>query len=190
VLPELLEAQPAKVSAPRTKAPDALSMLARLCVTARLARKTVRSCRDSRAHGAVSHRQPPRLADSHILSRESLSCDSPDDYRLERGAGRFAAGRLAAGGALAVRGDPPAAVEPCSPTTFLTVSHVRVVTSSPNVFEISVMNTGPRGPGTYAPNSSRSSSCSSCAPSSSTGNRGRFAGSARRNVTMRLAAEE
>lgn len=32
--------------------------------------------------------------------------------------------------------------------TFFTVSHVRVVISFPNVFSISVMNTGPRGPGT------------------------------------------
>jgi len=32
--------------------------------------------------------------------------------------------------------------------TFMTVSQVRVVTSFPNVFSMSVMNTGPRGPGT------------------------------------------
>jgi len=31
---------------------------------------------------------------------------------------------------------------------FLTVSQVRVVNSVPKVFSISVMNTGPRGPGT------------------------------------------
>ena len=32
--------------------------------------------------------------------------------------------------------------------TLVTVSQVRVVTSLPKVFSMSVMNTGPRGPGT------------------------------------------
>ena len=35
-----------------------------------------------------------------------------------------------------------------TPTTFFTVSQVRVVSASPSVFSISVMNTGPREPGT------------------------------------------
>src|SRR5439155_1442370 len=71
--------------------------------------------------------------------------------------------------------------------TFATVSHVRVVWSLPNVFSISVMNTGPFGFGRYALKISPSSIVRMRAPSVSTGSLILAVGRPRRNVTMRLA---
>lgn len=51
----------------------------------------------------------------------------------------------------------------------------------------SVMNTGPRGPGTYALNTSRPFSDKMRAPSSSTGSFGSVSGGSRKKVTMRFA---
>src|ERR1043166_8002355 len=66
------------------------------------------------------------------------------------------------------------------------VSQVRVVTSRPKVFSMSVMNTGPRGVGTYTVNTSRPCTARMRAPSTSRGNDSFARGRSRKNVTTRL----
>jgi hypothetical protein len=67
------------------------------------------------------------------------------------------------------------------------VSQVRVVTSVPKVFSISVMNTGPRGLGTYALKTSLPFAARMRAPSTSGGSESPPWCGWRRKVTTRLA---
>src|SRR5206468_1564534 len=72
--------------------------------------------------------------------------------------------------------------------TFETVCQVRVVTSLPKVFSISVMKTGPLGVGRYALNTSLPWTARILAWCSSMGSLRLILGFARRKVTIRFAA--
>src|SRR5262249_20925315 len=94
---------------------------------------------DRRTAAALPHPRSTTAADAIVLHRRG---------ERRAGAARAFGAPPSRGAFFARAGAAGAVVTPWSPTTFCTVSHVRVVTSSPNVFWISVMNTGPRGPGT------------------------------------------